>query len=70
MNTVDGAIEAIAQADMLIVAGTSLTVYPAAGLIRYYSGNRLVLINRDETPYDGKANLVIHDSLGNVLSKL
>lgn len=70
MDTVDKAIESISQADMLIVAGTSLTVYPAAGLIRYYSGNRLVLINRDETPYDGKANLVIHDSLGNVLSKL
>lgn len=70
MDTVDRSIEAISQADMLIVAGTSLTVYPAAGLIRYYSGNRLVLINHDETPYDGKANLVIHDSLGNVLSKL
>lgn len=70
MTTVEKSIEAISGADMLIVAGTSLTVYPAAGLIRYYSGNRLVLINRDETPYDGKANLVIHDSLGNVLSKL
>lgn len=70
MQTVDKAIEAISRADMLIVAGTSLTVYPAAGLIRYYSGNRLVLINRDETPYDGKADLVIHDSLGNVLSQL
>lgn len=70
MQTVDKAIEEISRADMLIVAGTSLTVYPAAGLIRYYCGNRLVLINRDETPYDGKADLVIHDSLGNVLSKL
>ncbi|MBQ2996231.1 MAG: 4Fe-4S binding protein, partial [Oscillibacter sp.] len=53
-------------ADLLIVAGTSLTVYPAAGLINYYRGNRLVLINRDATPYDGQADLVIHDSLGNV----
>lgn len=70
MQTVDKAIEEISRADMLIVAGTSLTVYPAAGLIRYYCGNRLVLINRDETPYDGKADLVIHDSLGNVLSEL
>lgn len=70
MQTVEKAIEEISRADMLIVAGTSLTVYPAAGLIRYYCGNRLVLINRDETPYDGKADLVIHDSLGNVLSEL
>lgn len=70
MQTVEKAIEEISRADMLIVAGTSLTVYPAAGLIRYYCGNRLVLINRDETPYDGNADLVIHDSLGNVLSEL
>ena len=55
---------------LLIVAGTSLTVYPAAGLINYYQGNRLVLINRDATPYDNQADLVIHDSLGNVFSKL
>lgn len=60
----------INQADMLIVAGTSLTVYPAAGFLRYYQGNRLVLINRDETPYDGYADLVIHDSLGKVFSQL
>lgn len=46
---------------MLIVGGTSLTVYPAAGLIRYYRGNKLVLINRDETPYDGYANLIFRD---------
>lgn len=67
-DTVEKAVNAIAQADMLIVAGTSLTVYPAAGLIRYYSGSRLVLINRDSTPYDDYANLVFHDTLGNVLS--
>ena len=66
----ENSVRAIASADMLIVAGTSLTVYPAAGLIRYYSGNRLVLINRDETPYDSQADLVIHDSLGKVLSQL
>ncbi len=66
-DTVEGAVRAIAQADMLIVGGTSLVVYPAAGLIRYYRGNKLVLINRDPTPYDGQADLVIHDSIGKVL---
>ena len=66
-DTVEGAVRAIAQADMLIVGGTSLVVYPAAGLINYYRGNKLVLINRDPTPYDGQADLVIHDSLGKVL---
>lgn len=69
-QTVEGALEAISQADMLLVAGTSLTVYPAAGFLRYYRGNRLVLINRDPTPYDDRADLVIHDSLGKVLSRL
>lgn len=69
-KTVEGALRAIAQADLLLVAGTSLTVYPAAGFLRYYRGNRLVLINRDPTPYDDRANLTIHDSLGKVLSEL
>lgn len=69
-KTVEGALQAIAQADLLLVAGTSLTVYPAAGFLRYYRGNRLVLINRDPTPYDDRANLTIHDSLGKVLSEL
>ena len=69
-KTITASLEAIAQADMLMVAGTSLTVYPAAGLIRYYPGNRLVLINRDETPYDSMANLVFHDSLGKIFSAL
>ena len=64
--TVEGAVRAIAEADLLIVGGTSLTVYPAAGLIQYYGGNRLVLINRDETPYDDQADLVLHESLGDV----
>ena len=62
-----GAVRAIAEADLLIVGGTSLTVYPAAGLIRYYQGSRLVLINRDETPYDGEASLVFRESIGQVL---
>ena len=69
-DIIEKSVRAIYQADLLIVAGTSLTVYPAAGLINYYRGNRLVLINRDETPYDGRADLVIHDSLGNVFSHL
>ena len=63
----EGAVRAIADADVLIVGGTSLTVYPAAGLIRYYRGNKLVLINRDETPYDGYANLIFRDPIGKVL---
>lgn len=69
-QTVEKSVAAIRRADLLMVAGTSLTVYPAAGLLHYYRGNRLVLINRDETPYDGEADLVIHDSLGNVFSQL
>ncbi len=63
-------VEAIANADMMIVMGTSLTVYPAAGLIQYYRGNRLVLINRDETPYDSYADLVFHCSLGEIFSQM
>lgn len=64
------AVSAIRKADLLIVGGTSLTVYPAAGLLQYYRGSRLVLINRDETPYDSYADLVFHDSLGNIFSQL
>ena len=69
-TTIEKSVMAIANADMLIVAGTSLTVYPAAGVIRYYQGNRLVLINRDQTPYDNIADLVLHESLGQVFSRL
>ena len=69
-RTIFDSIEAIANADLLIVAGTSLTVYPAAGLVDYYQGNRLVLINRDETPYDARADLVFHESLGDIFSEL
>ena len=69
-RTIDQSIQAISQADLLIVAGTSLTVYPAAGLVEYYSGNRMVLINRDETPYDHRADLVFHESLGEIFSQL
>lgn len=63
-------ISAIQNADMLIVGGTSLSVYPASGLVEYYSGNRLVLINLDKTFYDDQADLVLHQSLGCVFSQL
>lgn len=69
-ETLEKAVEAIEEADVFIVGGTSLTVYPAAGLIRFYKGNKLVLINKDETPYDGRANLVIHEGLGKVFEKV
>ena len=69
-DIIEKSVRAIYNADLLIVAGTSLTVYPAAGLINYYRGNRLVLINRDATPYDNQADLVLHESLGNVFSQL
>ena len=69
-ETLANSIDAISNADLLIVAGTSLTVYPAAGLLRYYSGDRLVLINRDVTPYDSRADLVFHNSLGDIFSQL
>lgn len=69
-KTLAGAISAIRHADMLLVGGTSLTVYPAAGLLGYYRGGRLALINRDETPYDDMAGLVLHASLGDVFSQL
>ena len=66
-DTIRGAVTHIMRADMLIVGGTSLAVYPAAGLIDYYRGDKLVLINKSETPRDSLANLVIHDAIGKVL---
>ena len=60
----------IKKADVLIVAGTSLTVEPAASLVRLYSGDKLVIINKDKTPYDHYANIVINDSLKNVFGNL
>ena len=68
--TIEKSVMAIHSCDLLIVAGTSLTVYPAAGLINYYQGNRLVLINRDETPYDKHADLVFHERMGDIFSQL
>ncbi len=69
-DVMEGAVRAIMDADMLIIAGTSLVVYPAAGLIRYYRGNRLVLINKSATPADAAANLVLHEPVGKVLAQL
>ncbi len=60
----------IRNADVLIVGGTSLSVYPAAGLINYYRGNKLVLVNRGETPYDSYADLVIHEKIGEVFDQI
>lgn len=64
------AIRFISEADVLIVGGTSLNVYPAAGLINYYRGNKLALVNLGETPYDSEADLVINDKIGRVFSQL
>lgn len=69
-NVVKQSIYAIENADILIVGGTSLTVYPAAGFIKHYRGNKLILINKTPTPYDNAADTVIYDSLGKVMSEL
>ena len=68
--TIRASLNAIQKADVLIIGGTSLNVYPAAGFIQYYSGDKLILINKSETPYDRKANVLIHDSIGKVLSEV
>lgn len=69
-NVIDGAVGAIGGADTLIIGGTSLTVYPAAGLINYFRGENLVLLNKSSTPQDSIANLVIHEPIGQVLSQI
>ncbi len=69
-NTLSGAVRAISEADMLIIGGTSLAVYPAAGLIDYYRGNRLVLVNKTPTPRDAMADLVVTGSIGEIFSQL
>ncbi len=69
-DTVQGAVDAIANADMLIIGGTSLVVYPAAGLINYYRGNRLVLINKGATSVDARADLMINAPIGEVLGQI
>ena len=69
-NIVQKSIKAISEADLLIVAGTSLLVYPAASFIRYFKGKNLVIINKDTTSYDDMASLVIHEKMGDIFSKL
>lgn len=69
-HTVSGALNAIMNADCLIVAGTSLTVYPAAGFVKYFSGRHFVLINKDKTSMDSCATMVIHGKVGEILSKI
>lgn len=68
--TMQGAIEAIRHAEVLIIGGTSLTVYPAAGLIDYYEGRKLVLINKSVTPMDSRADLLLQGSIGEIFSSL
>ncbi len=69
-NVIHEAIEHLLKADMLIVGGTSLAVYPAAGLIEYYRGDKLVLINKSPTPYDANADLLIPEKIGSVFSQI
>lgn len=69
-DVLEAAVDYIAKADMLIIGGTSLIVYPAAGLVRYYKGHKLVVINKGETSMDGQADLVLPESIGKVMSAL
>ncbi len=70
MNLLNRAVRYIQNADVLIVGGTSLVVYPAAGLIEYYNGNKLILINKTQTPYDYRAALTFNDSIGKILKQV
>ena len=69
-ETVENAVRAIMSADLLIVCGTSLNVYPAAGFIRYFRGKHLAIVNRDATPYDNNCDIVIHDDLVKTFNQL
>lgn len=69
MHVMEEAVSYLSQADVLIVGGTSLVVYPAAGLIQYFRGRKLILINKEETAMDQRADLVIHDAIGRVLKQ-
>ncbi|MGM9612952.1 MAG: NAD-dependent protein deacylase [Butyricicoccus sp.] len=69
-HTINASVDYISRADILIIGGTSLAVYPAAGLIDYYRGHKLVLINKSATPADRRADLVIHAPIGEVLSQV
>ena len=66
-DVINGAVDAISKADTLIIGGTSLIVYPAAGLINYFHGSKLVLINKSKTSADSKADLVINDDIAKVM---
>lgn len=70
MDVVEQAVAHISQADVLIVGGTSLVVYPAAGLLQYFHGSKLILINKESTPMDSSADIVIHDPIGEVLKSV
>lgn len=70
VSAVSGTLQALKNADVLIVAGTSLTVQPAAGFLNFYHGKHLILINRDETPYDDRADVIIRQKVGEVLNKV
>ncbi|MBQ4435294.1 MAG: NAD-dependent protein deacylase, partial [Clostridia bacterium] len=69
-QTIRGAVSAISRADVLIIGGTSLAVYPAAGFVNYFEGDHLILINRDPTPQDRHASLIIRDPIGQVMAAL
>lgn len=69
-GVINGAVRAIMQADMLIIGGTSLGVYPAAGLIDYYTGSRLVLVNKTPTPRDDRADLILREPIGQLFSEM
>ena len=69
-DTVKKAVRAIARADVLIIGGTSLNVYPAASFIRYFQGSHIVLINKSETPFDTDADVIIRDPIGQVLKEV
>ena len=69
-ETIQGAVQAIGRADTLIIGGTSLVVYPAAGFIDYFRGENLILINRDDTPLDASCTLVVHGKVGETLGAL
>lgn len=69
-KTVTGAVKAIAKADVLIIGGTSLNVYPAAGFLNYFSGSKIVLLNKSSTPFDSHADIVIRDPIGQVLGEV
>lgn len=70
MDVMEAAVNYISRADMLIIGGTSLVVYPAAGLLRYYQGQKLVLVNKSNTSYDSRADLVINENIGEVFNRI